>query len=132
MFHHGGFLVAPSGTCFARLREDESYRRAIMAAELAIADSGLMVLIWRLLRREKIRRISGFKYLQQLLAKFRGEPNTEIFLVLPSKRARQKLLDWSAPEAFGVKIDNCYTAPQSRLEIEERHLLAPIEERRPR
>ena len=23
MFHHRGFLVAPSGTCFARLREDE-------------------------------------------------------------------------------------------------------------
>ena len=29
MFQHGGFLVAPSGTCFARLREDEMYRRAV-------------------------------------------------------------------------------------------------------
>ena len=43
MSRHGGFLVAPSGTCFARLREDESYRRAVLAADLAIADSGLMV-----------------------------------------------------------------------------------------
>ena len=41
MFRRGGFLVAPSGTCFARLREDESYRRAVLAADLAIADSGL-------------------------------------------------------------------------------------------
>jgi len=41
MSQHGGFLVAPSGTCFARLREDESYRRAVLAADLAIADSGL-------------------------------------------------------------------------------------------
>jgi UDP-N-acetyl-D-mannosaminuronic acid transferase (WecB/TagA/CpsF family) len=59
MFQHGGLLVAPSGTCFARLREDEEYRRAIVAADLAIADSGLMVVIWRLLRRENVQRISG-------------------------------------------------------------------------
>src|SRR5947207_1563128 len=36
MFRHGGFLVAPSGTCFARLREDETYRRGVLAADLAI------------------------------------------------------------------------------------------------
>src|SRR5260370_12359314 len=61
----------------------------------------------------------------------RGEPNTEISWVLASKRPRQKLLDWSAREAFGVKIDNCYLAPQYGLEIEDRHLLALVEERRP-
>ena len=49
MFQCGGLLVAPSGTCFARLREDEMYRRALVAADLAIADSGLMVGLWRLL-----------------------------------------------------------------------------------
>jgi N-acetylglucosaminyldiphosphoundecaprenol N-acetyl-beta-D-mannosaminyltransferase len=131
MSGHGGFLVAPSGTCFARLREDEPYRRAIRAADLAIADSGFMVLVWRLLRREKICRISGLKYLQQLLAKLRGEPNTEIFWVLPSKRARQKLLDWSRREAFPVEIDNCYVAPRYGLEIEDRRLLTLVEERHP-
>src|SRR6476660_2949206 len=67
MHQHGGYLVAPSGTCFRRLREDESYRRAVLAADLAIADSGLMVVLWRLLRSEKIQRISGLKYLKQLL-----------------------------------------------------------------
>jgi exopolysaccharide biosynthesis WecB/TagA/CpsF family protein len=131
MFQRSGLLVAPSGTCFARLREDEQYRRALVSADLAIADSGLMVLVWRLLRHQKIRRISGLKYLQQLLAKLRGEPNTEIFWVLPSELARQKLLDWSRREAFAVKIDNCYVAPQYGLEIEDRDLLALIEERRP-
>src|SRR6266581_1657164 len=75
MFRHGGFLVAPSGSCFARLREDEPYRRAILAADLAIADSGFMVLMWRFLQRKKIRRISGLKYLQQLLAKLKSEQN---------------------------------------------------------
>ena len=38
MFRQAGFRVAPFGTCFARLREDERYRRAMPAADLAIAD----------------------------------------------------------------------------------------------
>src|SRR4026208_211495 len=57
MQRHGGYRVAPAGTCFTRLLEDETHRRALLAADLAIADSGLMVLTWRLLRREKIQRI---------------------------------------------------------------------------
>src|SRR5258707_6885871 len=84
MFQHGGFLVAPSGTCFARLREDESYRRAVLAADLAIADSGLMVVLWRLLERAKVGRISGLKYLKHLLRKLKGEGAEEDFWVLPS------------------------------------------------
>ena len=52
MVQRGGFLIAPSGTCFARLREDERYRRAVLAADLAIADSGLMVVLCRLFRRQ--------------------------------------------------------------------------------
>src|SRR5436190_24073152 len=95
MFRHGGFLVAPSGTCFARLREDETYRHAVVAADLAIADSGLMVLLWRLLRREKVHRIFGFKFARHLVGKLKGEGNTTVCWVLPSESARQKLLDWS-------------------------------------
>jgi exopolysaccharide biosynthesis WecB/TagA/CpsF family protein len=131
MLAQGGFLVAPSGTCFARLREDESYRRAILAADLAIADSGLMVLTWQLLRRRKIRRISGLRYLRQLLAKLKGERNTEIFWVLPSERAQQKLLDWSRREAFAIKVGNCLIAPKYGLEIEDRHFLAFVEKGHP-
>src|SRR5205823_2916469 len=55
MIRRGGFLIAPSGTCFARLREDERYRRAVLAADLAIADSGLMVMLCHLLRRESLQ-----------------------------------------------------------------------------
>ena len=130
MSEHGGFLVAPSGTCFARLREDEMYQRALVAADLAIADSGLMVVLWRLLRRENVQRISGFKYLKQLLRKLKGE-GTEVFWILPSERARQKLVDWSRRETFLINMDNSYVAPQYELEIEDRNLLAFVEQHRP-
>src|SRR5215510_8748281 len=79
MVQRGGFLIAPSGTCFARLREDEPYRCAVLAADLAIADSGLMVVLWRLFRRENLQRISGLKYLKHLLATLKGEGTESVF-----------------------------------------------------
>jgi N-acetylglucosaminyldiphosphoundecaprenol N-acetyl-beta-D-mannosaminyltransferase len=130
MFQRGGFLVAPSGTCFARLREDEMYRRAIIAADMAIADSGLMVAMWRLLRRGNVQRISGFKYLKHLVRRLKGEGNREVFWVLPNERAREKLLNWSRWDFFSIKIENSYVAPRYGSEVEDRNLLALIEEHR--
>ncbi len=131
MVRHGGLLVAPSGTCFVRLRRDQRYRQAMLAADLAIADSGLMVLTWRVLRREKVQRVSGLKYLTRLLEGLKGERREEVFWILPTARSRQKLLDWSCRKGLTVNTNNCYVAPQYGLEIEDRYLVALLEERRP-
>jgi len=130
MSQRGGFLVAPSGTCFTRLREDETYRRAVLAADLAIADSGLMVGLWRLSQREKLHRISGFKYLKHLLRNLKGAGNREVFWVLPTEPARQNLLDWSRRETFSINGENCYVAPRYGSDVEDRDLLALIEQHR--
>jgi UDP-N-acetyl-D-mannosaminuronic acid transferase (WecB/TagA/CpsF family) len=131
MRRHGGYLVAPSGTCFTRLREDEMYRRAMLSADLAIADSGLMVLTWRLLRREKIQRISGLKYLKQLLTTLKREEMAHLFWILPNDSARQKLLDCFRHEGFLITIEDCYVAPRYGSQVEDRDLLALVEARRP-
>jgi exopolysaccharide biosynthesis WecB/TagA/CpsF family protein len=131
MFRDGGFLVAPSGTCFARLREDETYRRALVSADLVIADSGLMVVLWCLLRRENLQRISGLKYLKHLLGGLKGERNSEVFWVVPNERAQQKLFDWSRRETFSINSESSYVAPQYGFEVEDRNLLAIIEQHHP-
>ena len=131
MIRRGGFLIAPSGTCFARLHEDERYRRAVLAADLAIADSGLMVLLWRLFRRESLQRISGLKYLKRLLATLKGGGTGEVFWIVPSGRARQKLLDWSRREALPITDEDCYVAPRYGFEVGDPSLVALIERRRP-
>jgi exopolysaccharide biosynthesis WecB/TagA/CpsF family protein len=131
MERRGGFLIAPSGTCFARLRRDEMYRRAVIGADLAIADSGLMVLMWRLLRGERITRISGFKYLKHLLGKLKADGAGDVFWVLPNEHAQQKLFDWSRREDFVTANKKCYVAPRYGLEIEDRNLLSLLEQNRP-
>jgi N-acetylglucosaminyldiphosphoundecaprenol N-acetyl-beta-D-mannosaminyltransferase len=131
MTRRGGFLIAPSGTCFARLREDEMYRRAVLAADLTIADSGLMVLLWRFFRGEKIERISGLKYLRHLLAKLKGEASGGVFWVVPSECAQQKLFEWSHQETFQIARESCYVAPRYGLGVEDPTLLGVIEQNRP-
>jgi N-acetylglucosaminyldiphosphoundecaprenol N-acetyl-beta-D-mannosaminyltransferase len=131
MFQRGGYLVAPSATCFARLRQDAPYRRAIVEADLAIADSGLIVVLWRLFRRENLWRISGLKYLKHLLGRLKSEGARGVFWVLPTKRAAQKLLDWSHREEFPINIENCYVAPRYGSVVEDRNLLGLVGRYRP-
>jgi len=131
MLQRGGLLVAPSGTCFARLRADKIYRRAVLVADLAIADSSLMVLLWRLLRRQKVERISGYKYLKHLLGRLKGEGKRDVFWILATKHAQRSLFDWSRREGFSVAENNCYVAPWYGSEVEDRDLLALLEQHRP-
>jgi N-acetylglucosaminyldiphosphoundecaprenol N-acetyl-beta-D-mannosaminyltransferase len=131
MHRHGGYLVAPSGTCFRRLREDEPYRGALLSADLAIADSGLMVGLWRLLRRQKVERISGYKYLKHLLDRLKGEGKRDVFWILATKHAQRSLFDWSLREGFSVDQKNCYVAPWYGSEVEDRDLLALLEQHSP-
>jgi len=127
----GGFLIAPSGTCFARLREDERYRRAVLAADLAIADSGLMVVLCRVFRREGLQRISGLKYLKHLLASLKAAGTGGVFWILPDERAAQKLLDWSGRDALPIAAEDCYVAPRYGIEVADANLVSLIDRRRP-
>ena len=68
MCRRGGLLVVPAAPALVNIQYDEKYRKALLEADLAIADSGSMVLLWKILRGETIARISGLSYLKRLLA----------------------------------------------------------------
>ena len=54
----GGLLVAPAAPSMIALCRDPDYRRALLSAELAIADSGFMVLLWKLCTPARASRAS--------------------------------------------------------------------------
>ncbi|PYI99217.1 MAG: glycosyltransferase [Verrucomicrobia bacterium] len=128
----GGVLVVPAAPALVKLRhEDERYRRALTEADFAIADSGLMVLLWKLRGGKNVRRISGLKYLKCLVE----DPDLRIFLnallVLPSEVAKQKTLAWSRNENLPLDPDDCYVAPHYGAAAEDTGLLRKLESRRP-
>ena len=130
MSRDGGFLIAPSGTCFARLRRDVDYRNAVTHSDVAIPDSGAMVLCWRILRGRKVHRISGLKYLEALSARlFADKPKT--LWILPNERAREKTSEWLRSNQVPTIEEDFYIAPIYAASVEDRRLLEIIGRNKP-
>jgi exopolysaccharide biosynthesis WecB/TagA/CpsF family protein len=126
-----GLVVAPSGTCFARLRRDEVYRTAMTQADLVLPDSGFMVLLWRLLRGRSIARISGLAYLKKLLARAEFQQEKSLLWILPNEEAREKTARWLERHGFLINAENFYVAPIYESNIDDRPLLERVESCRP-
>jgi N-acetylglucosaminyldiphosphoundecaprenol N-acetyl-beta-D-mannosaminyltransferase len=130
---NGGVLVVPAAPALVRLRHDEVYRTAMVAADYAIPDSGLMVLSWKILRNETLRRVSGLAYLQALIRRPELREPHQTFFVLPTEEARVKLIDWARTSGFQqFEPADCYVAPRYALIVEDRVLLETIAARGPR
>jgi UDP-N-acetyl-D-mannosaminuronic acid transferase (WecB/TagA/CpsF family) len=126
-----GLVVAPSGTCFRRLTEDAVYRTAITQADLALPDSGFMVLLWRLLRGRRVARISGLAYLQELLRRRELRGSGAVLWILPNVEAREKTLPWLQSHGFATKADDCYIAPVYGSRVEDPSLAERINMHQP-
>jgi N-acetylglucosaminyldiphosphoundecaprenol N-acetyl-beta-D-mannosaminyltransferase len=132
MFRSGGTVVVPAAPALVKLRyENEDYRRALTQADLAIADSGLMVLLWKFLRGRKISRISGLKYLQHLTARCLAEKQHSVLWVLPNESAREKTARWLSANRTPFADIDLYVAPHYSPVVEDRQLLDKIEQQRP-
>jgi UDP-N-acetyl-D-mannosaminuronic acid transferase (WecB/TagA/CpsF family) len=111
MSKHGGLVVAPAAPSFIALQDDPDYRRAIADADLTIADSGWAVLFWRLLRREKLTRISGLALFKALLETADARIPGNLFWVLPSEKAKTKTLEFARVSGYPITAGDCYVAP---------------------
>jgi N-acetylglucosaminyldiphosphoundecaprenol N-acetyl-beta-D-mannosaminyltransferase len=127
-----GLIVAPSGTCFERLQQDPTYRRAMIQADLVLPDSGLMVLLWRILRGKSITRISGLAYLNDLLGRSEFRQDFSTLWVLPDEIARDKSLSWLQNHGFRTTADDCYIAPIYGSQVDDPALLERVLVRRSR
>jgi N-acetylglucosaminyldiphosphoundecaprenol N-acetyl-beta-D-mannosaminyltransferase len=109
--HIRGYAVAPAAPALANILRDAGYLCALSKADVAIADSGFMVLLWRLLRGRKLRRISGLRYLQTLLDNSALRESGRTFFILPSAKAREKAVCWLCSQGFDISERDCYIAP---------------------
>ena len=128
----GGLVVAPAAASLLDLHHDKDYRQALLESDLAITDSGFMVLMWNALAMDNIPRVSGLKYLKLLLSQPEIRHADATFWVMPSEEALQRNLKWL--RAHGVRLEekNCYVAPKySPGTIRDETLLKLINARRP-
>lgn len=127
----GGLVVVPSAPSLKDLTHDSRYREAMLGADFAIADSALMVLLWNLLQRDRIPKLSGLKYLRALLEQPAFRKPGATFWVMPSIESSQKNAAWLRDNGFDVTDRDVYVAPVYGKVFHDPELLRQLEERRP-
>jgi UDP-N-acetyl-D-mannosaminuronic acid transferase (WecB/TagA/CpsF family) len=122
--HHGGLVVAPAAPSMVNLKYDEDYREALAAADLAIADSGWMVLLWKLITGQRVPRISGLEFVKRLLEhETMRQPGSAVW-VIPSESARDKTIQFFERAAIPFLPGNFYVAPRYQASFKDEALLA--------
>ena len=128
----GGLVVVPAAPALLELRRDDDYRQALLEADLAITDSGFLVILWNLLMRDHIQRVSGLEYLRLLLARPEfSEQNTSLW-IMPSTTSLERNLTWLKAQGFPVQREDCYVAPKYASRVTDDLLVEMIKQRNPR
>jgi exopolysaccharide biosynthesis WecB/TagA/CpsF family protein len=130
MSRNGGLLVVPAAPALVKVSEDESYRRALTSADMAIADSGAMVLIWKILTGRSVERISGLKFLKRLVARLASHPNERVLWIVPSEAAHEKTIAWLRKMNLTGASD-FYVAPRYARVVRDDALVAKIDNHPP-
>jgi UDP-N-acetyl-D-mannosaminuronic acid transferase (WecB/TagA/CpsF family) len=113
------------------LKYDEDYRQALAAADLAIADSGWMVLLWKLITGQRLTRISGLEFVKHLLKhETMLRPDSTVW-VLPSETALKKIMQFLKRAAMPFLSENFYVAPRYQESFKDETLLALVQKLRP-
>jgi exopolysaccharide biosynthesis WecB/TagA/CpsF family protein len=129
----GGLLVIPAAPALKDLGTNAFYREALLNADLTIADSAFMVIVWNHLQRDSVKRLSGLEYLRELLKQPDiRQPGNSIW-IMASPVSAERNLAWLAEQGITVPEDCVYTAPMyGQEEIADSLLLAQIERMRPK
>src|SRR6185295_15563016 len=93
------------------LTRDPGYRQALLESDLAITDSGFLVLLWNIMTFEGIRRVSGLEYLKLLLERPEFQEVGSSFWIMPSQRSLHRNLNWLQKQGFPIREEDCYVAP---------------------
>jgi len=129
---HGGLLVVPAAPALVDVAHNQDYRDALINADVAIADSAFMVLLWNWMERDSIPRISGLKYLRALLHRDDVRTPGGTFWVMAGAASAAKNLAWLRSEGIDVPPECVYNAPMYGGKIVDRQLIDTLGVLRPK
>src|ERR1700753_2026167 len=98
----GGLLVVPAAPALKDIDCNIQYREALLNADLCITDSAFMVLIWNRISKQKIHRLSGLKYLRELLARPETHRPGNVVWIMASPVSAERNLAWLKTQGIEV------------------------------
>jgi exopolysaccharide biosynthesis WecB/TagA/CpsF family protein len=127
----GGLLVVPAAPALKDLETDLAYRDALLNADLAIADSAFMVLVWNYMEKDSLRRLSGLEYLRELLTREDARRPGNVVWVKAGPVSAERNVAWLTEQGIEVPEECVYLAPMYGKEIDDVPLLRLLERVRP-
>jgi len=132
LIRHGGLLVVPAAPALKNINCDVGYRESLLAADLALTDSALMVVVWNLLAHDSVYRLSGLEYLRALLHDPDVREAGSTLWIMASPISAATNFAFLAHEKIELDPQHIYIAPKYGPVIEDAALLARIERLRPK
>lgn len=128
----GGLLVVPAAPALKDLVANAPYREALLNADVAITDSAFMVMIWNVIERDSVPRVSGLEYLRTLLQLEEVRTPGNTFWIMAGETSAKRNLEWLRD--YGILVpDTCvWMAPLYGPEIDDSELLAAVRRQRPK
>ena len=128
----GGLLVVPAAPALITVQKDHEYYASLLVADIVIPDSGYMVLIWNLIKKKKIHRISGLEFLMAFL----GDPEvreSSFLLVNPGAEASEANEQYLNRIGMVKGRHTSYSAPfYGKSNVIDEKLLSLIESEKPK
>jgi UDP-N-acetyl-D-mannosaminuronic acid transferase (WecB/TagA/CpsF family) len=132
MRKNGGLLVVPAAPALKDMPTNSGYREALLNADLALADSGFMVIAWNLLTFSWMSRLSGLQYLRCLLRQEDIRQTGNVFWIMASQVSADCNLEWLEKQGIHVPADHVYIAPMYSRDLTDPELLAQLERLQPK
>jgi exopolysaccharide biosynthesis WecB/TagA/CpsF family protein len=130
----GGLMVVPAAPALARdFMQSPEYREALLEADMVIADSGFMVILWWIRTGIKLPKNSGLAFLREFIKHDDFKRKKRIFWVMPSLEEELRTKQWLKGQNISIDIKNFYIAPFYGKEgsVEDDVLISQIEVQRP-
>ncbi len=128
----GGLVVVPSAPVLVNAVDDPATQLALTDSDLAITDSGLMILYWNLTRGTRLERVSGLEYLKLILQEPGLRRPGAILWVMPNQAAIERNAKWLREQRFPVSPADFYLAPlYPKGPVVDAPLLEIVEKQRP-
>ena len=101
-------------------------------ADLALADSGLIVLLARIATGRKLSRISGIAYFKHLFEQGGIRSGQTGFWIFASETAKEKAAAWLGQRGLQLEEKNCFVAAAPASSPQDYAILTRIEEEKPK
>lgn len=128
---HGGLLVVPAAPALKDLASNAAYREALQGADVVITDSAFMVMVWNLLERDSIQRVSGLEYLSEILRREEVRRPGNTLWIMAGPQSTKTNLKWLASQNISLPASHVYEAPMYGAEIHDELLVEKIAALRP-